>query len=94
MTLFRQLSLVIPVDLNQSTSNQPDHLIASLPRTSNYRQSCTDLFLHELIISEEEKNYARESPIMKDIQVIETEYTMPIVRQRMKHSEDEHVTGS
>ena len=92
--IFRMICNEVKVELYQATSQQPDPLIALLPRTDDYSLSCSDMLLPNLIIDEDFTLAPPLSPITQDITVLPTESTMNVVRQKMRTSTDEHVSGS
>ena len=94
-TLFRLLCNEATVDLHKDESRQPEFVISNLPRTDDYKQSCTGDYLPRLQLDPRYSSSDKDSPIMQ------TKYKHPCtdngcltIRQRMRNSNDFHLTGS
>ena len=93
--LFRMLCNDVNIDLDQSKSHQPDHLISKLPRTDSYEDSCNKLMLPNLEIDETYVPNSNNSPLFSsDIREIEADGGNLTVRQKMRKSSEVHITGS
>ena len=85
----------IHIDLDQSKSHQPDHLISKLPRTDSYEDSCNKLMLPNLEIDEMYVPNSNNSPLFSsDIREIEADGENLTVRQKMRKGSEVHITGS
>ena len=94
MMIFRMIYNGVKVEPHQATSQQPDPIVALLPRTDDYSLSCSDILLSNLIIDKDFTLAPPPPPIAHAITVLHLEATMNVIHQKMCTSADEHVSGS
>ena len=93
--LFRMICNGVDIDLKQSTSKQPNFIVPNLERTDDYNESCNSLRLPNLEIDETYTPDSDESPLFDSKpRVIEADGGDLTVRQKMKNSDNVHITGS
>ena len=93
--LFRMICNDVDIDLKQSSSKQPDFIVPNFKRTDDYNESCNSLRLPNLELDETYTPDSSESPLFDSKpRVIEADGGNLTVRQKMKNSENVHITGS
>ena len=70
-SLFLLLCNGASIDMHQSKSKQPNHVVPDLPKTDDYKKSCTCLELPILQVNEEYTLVSDGSPITADTVVVE-----------------------
>ena len=93
--LFRLLCNEQHVDLKSTISKQPPFLMSVLPRTDDYKKSCTEMVLPSLVIDPVYTLPTSQSPLFSsDINVVPVQGGNVTVRQKMRNSNEVHITGS
>ena len=93
--MFRLLCNGKKFDLHQRESKQPDFIVSNLPRTNDFDASCTELQLPNLEIDERYTLKTTDSPLDEpEVIAVECDGGDLTVRQKMKKSEKQHITGS
>lgn len=93
--LFRMLCNGVDVDLKQATPKQPHFIVPNFENTDDYKESCNSLRLLNLETDDTYNPEPTDSPIFDSkLRIIEADGGDLTVRQKMKNSDETHITGS